>query len=100
MIATVWRFRVAAGKTGEFERAYGPKGDWAVLFARATGYAGTELLKLDGVEDAYLTIDRWHDENDFRAAKKYLADDYAALDRRCEAYTCEEAWLGLYTVKE
>lgn len=100
MIATIWRFRVPAGEIGEFERAYGPEGDWARLFARAGGYLGTELLKLDGEDGTYLTVDRWRSERDFHDAKIALKDDYDALDRRCEAYTCEETWLGLYAVKE
>ena len=97
MIATIWRFRVPAGAIADFEHAYGPEGDWASLFARAQGYAGTELLRLDN-EAVYLTIDRWQSESDYRSAKKTLEAEYAALDRRCEAYTCEETWLGLYTV--
>lgn len=98
MIATLWRFRVRAASVAEFERVYGPDGDWARLFARAPGYAGTELLAHDGEEGVYLTIDRWHTEADFRAAKTLLERDYAALDRRCEAYTSEETWLGLYAI--
>ena len=98
MIATIWRFRVAVESITEFERAYGPKGDWAQLFARAPGYAGTELLALDGERGTYLTIDRWHDSKDFHAAKALLERDYAALDRRCEAYTSEETWLGLHAI--
>ena len=64
----------------------------------ATGYAGTELLKLHGEPATWLTIDRWRDEADYARAKASLADDYAALDRRCEAYTYDETWLGLHTV--
>lgn len=96
MIATIWRFRVPAESVAEFERVYGPEGDWALLFARAPGYAGTELLR--DAEGIYLTIDRWQSESDYRSAKKALEAEYAALDRRCEAYTSEETWLGLYTV--
>jgi heme-degrading monooxygenase HmoA len=44
MIATIWRFRVQPGKLDAFERAYGPQGDWARLFARAEGFIATELL--------------------------------------------------------
>lgn len=98
MIATIWRFRVQRSMTEAFERAYGPRGDWARLFARVEGYAGTELLKVHDDAATYLTIDRWDDEDHYRRAKATLADDYAALDRRCEAYTCEETWLGLHTV--
>jgi len=97
MIATIWRFRVPAGRVADFERTYGPHGDWAVLFAGAPGYIGTELLKLDG-ESSYITIDRWRTEAEYQSARKRLEPEYAALDRRCEAYTSEETWLGLYAI--
>lgn len=100
MVATIWRFRVQPAMTDAFEHAYGPRGEWARLFARAEGYAGTELLKLHGEPATWLTIDRWQSEGDYARAKTSLADDYAALDRRCEAYTCDETWLGLHTVVE
>lgn len=100
MVATIWRFRVPPAMTAEFERAYGPHGDWVRLFRRANGYLGTELMKLGGDDGVYLTIDRWRSENDFGAAKASLAPDYAELDRRCEAYTSEETWLGLHTLIE
>jgi heme-degrading monooxygenase HmoA len=100
MIATIWRFRVPAASVEAFEHAYGPAGDWAELFARAPGYLGTELLKLDGEDGTYLTIDRWNTEAEFDATRKILEREYAALDRRCEAYTSEETWLGLYTLCE
>src|SRR5690348_14903219 len=100
MIATVWRFQVKPGAIEAFERAYGPHGDWARLFARAEGFAGTELLKLEGQPGLYLTIDRWQDAARFEQAKVQMAAEYAELDRRFEAYTLEESWLGLYAVSE
>ena len=100
MIATVWRFSVRPDAVDAFEGAYGPRGDWAGLFARAEGYAGTELLKLEGQTPRYMTLDRWRSNGHFERAKEVLAADYAELDRRCGAYTSEETWLGLYTVIE
>jgi heme-degrading monooxygenase HmoA len=100
MIATIWRFRVPPAKVEAFERTYGPHGDWAQLFARAAGYAGTELLRLDDDEPVYLTIDRWLSAADYQRAKIELETDYAALDRHCEAYISEETWLGLHGVLE
>jgi heme-degrading monooxygenase HmoA len=100
MIATIWRFHVRTAAVDEFERVYGPRGDWAGLFARAAGYAGTELLRLDGDEPVYLTIDRWHSAADYHRAKAELETEYAALDRRCEAYASQETWLGLHAVIE
>ena len=98
MVATIWRFRVPRASIAAFERAYAADGDWAQLFARAPGYVGTELMKLVGEDGVYVTIDRWRAEADFRAAKRLLENDYRALDRRCEAYTSEETWLGLHTL--
>jgi hypothetical protein len=100
MIATIWRFRMRAEFAATFERTYGPAGDWVDLFTHAPGYAGTELLKHDGKDGIYLTIDRCNSEADFHAAKRMLEREYAALDRRCEAYTSEEIRLGLYTICE
>jgi len=100
VIATLWRFRVRPQASAAFEQAYGPRGDWARLFARAEGYAGTELLKLEGEPAHYLTLDRWQSLQHFERAKALLAIDYAALDRRCEAYTSEETWLGTYGIVE
>ncbi|GAA0714899.1 antibiotic biosynthesis monooxygenase [Dokdonella soli] len=100
MITSVWRFRVIDGAVAAFEEAYGPRGDWARLFSRAAGFIGTELLRLDGDEPVYLTIDRWNCASDYHHARAALDFGYAALDRRCEAYTSEETWLGLHTVIE
>ena len=100
MIATVWRFRVKADAVDPFERAYGPRGDWARLFAQTEGFIGTELLKQGAQADLYLTIDRWHSAEQFERAKARMAAEYAELDRRFGAYTLEESWLGLYVIQE
>ncbi|HEX6614059.1 MAG TPA: antibiotic biosynthesis monooxygenase [Rhodanobacteraceae bacterium] len=100
MIATVWRFRVKPEAIEAFERAYGPRGDWAQLFAQAEGFAGTELLKLESQAGLYLTIDRWDSTEQFERAKANMATEYAELDRRFEAYTLEESWFGLYAIAQ
>jgi heme-degrading monooxygenase HmoA len=100
VIATIWRFDVQPDALDAFESAYGPHGDWAQLFARAPGYAGTELLRLESTDAVYLTINRWQTLADYERFKANLGDDYAELDRRCEAFTLDEAWLGMHTVME
>jgi hypothetical protein len=45
MYVILWRFRPVEGRESEFERAYGPSGEWALLFVRDDGYLGTELLR-------------------------------------------------------
>jgi hypothetical protein len=53
-------------------------------------------MRLAGEDGIQVTIDRWDTEADSRPA--LLADDDVALDRRREAHTSEETWLGLPTL--
>jgi len=94
----VWEFAPAAGREAEFERAYGPDGDWARLFRRDPAYLGTELLR--GAGGRYLTLDRWRSRAAFEAFRKREAEDYAVLDRRMEALTSHESSLGSFDVPE
>lgn len=98
MIASIWRFHVHPESTRAFERIHGPFGEWAQLFARAEGYVGTELLRLDGADPVYLSIDRWHSPADHQQAEFELDAEYAALDLLCEDFTSEETCLGIHTV--
>lgn len=86
----IWRSRVRDVSIATFERAEAADGDGAPLFAHAPGFAGNGLLNLHGEPGVYVTIDRWRTEADFHAAQRAFEPDYAALDRRCGAYTSEE----------
>ena len=92
----VWEFAPAAGREADFERAYGPDGDWARFFRRDPDYLGTELLR--SAAGRYLTIDRWRSRAAFEAFKEREAGEYAALDRRMEALTSHETSLGSFDV--
>ena len=60
-------------------------------------YQGTELLRDAYVPGAYLTIDRWSSEEDFRAFRKDHDQQYETLDRACDALTSRETRIGAYT---
>lgn len=98
MFVRTWRYRVGRPEREAFEQAYGPDGDWARLFARGSGFLGTELLgAVDrGSGDAliYVTIDRWRDRSDWDAFLAELGEDYRALDGRLGALTLDEEDLG------
>ena len=70
MFVVVWQFEIAEDKIAGFEAAYGPEGSWAKLFRTSPSYQGTELLRDAYIPGAYLTIDRWASEADFRAFRK------------------------------
>lgn len=94
--AYVWEFLVRPEQVADFERAYGPQGEWAALFRRAPGYIGTLLLRDASEANRYLTIDRWRSEQDYRQFREQYAAEYRAIDERCERLTLQERSLGIY----
>ncbi|HLY41217.1 MAG TPA: antibiotic biosynthesis monooxygenase [Terracidiphilus sp.] len=97
MFFVVWQFEVAEEKITAFEAAYGPEGSWAQLFGSSPAYRGTELLRDTHIRGKYLTIDRWTDEDAFRAFRRDHDAEYEGLDRSCDALTSRETRIGAYT---
>ena len=98
MYVIIWRFRPAVGREGEFERAYGPSGQWAWLFGRGHGYLGTELLlrrSEDGSRE-YLTLDRWVSRAAYETFRSRWGEEYRRLDHRLEELSEEETLLGAF----
>ena len=97
MIALVFSYDVR--DPAEFERIYGPEGDWATFFSGARGYIGSELLRDVEQPGRYFVIDRWESRetyNDFVDAhrEEYMqrVDDTAYLhDRELRIGTFESA---------
>jgi heme-degrading monooxygenase HmoA len=96
MFHIIWEFRVKPEFWRIYLEEYSSNGIWAQLFRQADGYRGTTLL-VDPVEPhRALTIDRWDKAEDFENFKKLFAEEYATLDRRCEAYTVDEKLIGRF----
>jgi heme-degrading monooxygenase HmoA len=98
MHVIVWEFTVPSEHRRAFEQAYGPEGDWAVLFRTAPGYLGTELLRDEQTAGRYLTIDRWETGEDFALFTKSSGPAYAALDRKFEGLTARELKIGAFAM--
>lgn len=85
----LWHYRVRPEHVAEFERAYGPDGDWAELFRRGEGYRGTELVR-GSIQGEYATIDRWVSAEAHAGFLERWNHEYASLDRRFELLTDDE----------
>jgi heme-degrading monooxygenase HmoA len=96
MYVILWRFRPLVGQESEFERAYGPSGEWALLFGRGDGYLGTELLRRSEDPREYLTLDRWVSRAAYETFHSRFSSEYRELDRRLEELTEEETLLGTF----
>jgi heme-degrading monooxygenase HmoA len=101
MFVIIWEFEAAPERIEEFLSIYSPQGEWAQLFARASGYLGTELLQFSEASHPtptrFLTLDRWAHEDHFTAFQHAFAHPYAALDARCNGLTLSERKLGAFT---
>lgn len=94
--AIVWEFVVPAASRARFEAAYGPDGDWALLFRHAADFLGTELLRDHERDGVYLTIDRWVSAEAFDRFKHDFGADYQRLDAALEGLASCETRVGLF----
>jgi len=90
MLIRVWEYDVPEAARVEFEKTYGPDGDWARLFASSDGFRGTELFASLSEPGRYLTVDRFTDEIAWRAFLSEHSETYDRLDAACEALTSSE----------
>ena len=93
----IWQFRPRPGLEQLFERAYGPHGPWARLFATAEGFVRTELNRDLKDLRRYLTLDCWASKEAYESFRAKYAAEYAAIDQECEALTDEEKPLGEFS---
>jgi heme-degrading monooxygenase HmoA len=69
-------FSYEARDPEEFERAYGPDGEWAAFFRQGPGYIGTELLRDVENPGRYLAIDRWDSRDAYQAFVDAHREEY------------------------
>jgi heme-degrading monooxygenase HmoA len=74
VIALVFSYEVH--DAAEFERVYGPDGDWAEFFRRGSGYVGTELLRDVESPGRYLVVDRWESAEAYNAFIAERREEY------------------------
>jgi heme-degrading monooxygenase HmoA len=96
MYIVLWRLRPLKDRKSEFERAYGPSGEWTRLFQHGEGYLGTELLRRSDDPGEYLALDRWVSRAAYEAFRTRFGSEYQRLDRRLEELTEEEVSLGTF----
>ena len=94
--AILWEFHVKPDAQLQFERIYGPRGDWAQFFRTASGYIGTELIRDEKKSHRYVTIDLWRSRQEYEAFRQQHADEYRQIDQRCEQMTEAEQALGTF----
>jgi heme-degrading monooxygenase HmoA len=96
MFAVMFEYRVDQDGLGAFEAAYGPGGEWSVLFAGARGYFGTDLLRDESTPGHYMVIDRWESATDYDEFVRSAGTAYTTFNEACKSLYREEAALGRF----
>jgi heme-degrading monooxygenase HmoA len=74
VIALVFSYDTA--EPADFERVYGPEGEWSQFFRTGSGFIGTELLRDAEIPDRYLVIDRWESREAYNEFVEAHRDEY------------------------
>jgi quinol monooxygenase YgiN len=95
-LVIIWEFRVRRGKQREFEKVYGPDGEWAEFFSAGKGYLGTELIRDEEVPLRFVTLDFWKSQAAYELFKKKHRAEYRQIDKKCESLTEGEKPIGYF----
>jgi heme-degrading monooxygenase HmoA len=80
----------------EFERVYGPDGEWAEFFKSGRGYVGTELLRDVEHPTRYLLVDRWDSADAYNAFVEEHREEYMRRVDETAFYYAQELRLGTF----
>ncbi len=94
LFIVAWAFHVSPERRRDFERAYGPDGDWVRLFRSGTGYLKTELHRDPENRGRYITLDFWSSREQYELFRKQAKSSYQEIDARCERLTDNEELIG------
>lgn len=92
--AYVWAYIVKHEYQNAFEKAYGPDGDWVLLFKKSNNYIATELHRDIHTPNRFITIDYWTSKEAFDNFRKEFNKEFNSLDNRFEALTLTENHIG------
>ncbi len=91
----IWRYHVTPGQAEAFQAAYGAMGTWAQLFALASGYLGTRLLRAEESGE-WVTIDCWESREHWEAFIAAHRERYEALGRKLAGLTTTNVLVGVF----
>ena len=96
MFLVLWEYEVKPGNALEFENVYGSTGAWAQLFQRDARYLGTQLMRAIARPTYYLTLDARESRTAYEDFKSAHTIDYVEYDKKCDALTASEKFLGTW----
>jgi heme-degrading monooxygenase HmoA len=89
-------FSYEARDPEEFERVYGPDGEWAQFFRQGRGFVGTELLRDVEAPGRYVVIDRWESAEAYNAFVAEQRDEYVRRSDETAFHHDQELRFGTF----
>jgi heme-degrading monooxygenase HmoA len=96
MFLVLWEYEVKPGSEKQFEKVYGPAGDWAQLFRTGSHFQETRLLRDPLRPNIYLTLDFWASRDSYETFLATHKTEYQSIDSLGENLTVSERRLGAY----
>lgn len=90
----IWEYQVKEEFRSEFEKIYGPDGDWVRLFKKANGYVSTDFYQDISDTNRFITVDSWDTKKDRDNFREKFFKEFELLDEHCESFTEEEKFIG------
>jgi heme-degrading monooxygenase HmoA len=96
MFLVLWEYEVKPGSEKQFEKVYGPAGDWAQLFRTDSHYKETRLLRDPFRSNVYLTLDFWTSRDSYEKFMAAHTAEYRTIDALGESLTVNERRVDAY----
>jgi len=82
----------------DFQRAYGPFGDWFQLFRRSPSFLRLELHRDSHASRRFVTIDCWESGEFVDSLRAAHAAEFEALEARCQRYIEHQLMTGRFEI--
>jgi hypothetical protein len=94
----LWKYEVTPENRSAFEKAYGPKGDWARLFSSSEDYLGSNLYHSPDKPEVFLIMDQWINKESYDTFKELNNFQYNQMSMNMSILYMSEVCLGEYHV--
>jgi hypothetical protein len=97
VIAVIWQFDVALGKSEEFERFYGADGEWTKMSRRSRSFLGSSFLRDIAVETRYVLVEYWAEMVVYERHMTNFDTQLKLLEEQRNQFVKELRPLGVFT---
>jgi len=93
----IWELQAKAGLEEEFEKVFGPEGDWVVLFRKSKAFVRTDLFRDLETRGHYVIVDHFASQSGFQTFLRENRAEFDALEKRSEGLCASEKRMGSFT---